>query len=72
MRGRFPMANKPKATRKRSPGERTPAGGGMNQRYQQFLSSLTDEQKKQDRINQQKQEQILVEFARYLTQISGG
>jgi hypothetical protein len=43
----------------------------MDQEYQQFLSSLTDEQKDQDRINQQKQEQILVEFARYLTKISG-
>jgi hypothetical protein len=43
----------------------------MNQGYQQFLSSLTDEQKKRDHINQQKQEQILVEFAKYLTQISG-
>jgi hypothetical protein len=46
-------------------------GGSMDQGYQQFLSSLTDEQKKQDRINQQRQEQILVKFAQYLRQISG-
>jgi hypothetical protein len=66
------MGSKPKPAPQRSTDESTrTTGEGTNQGYQQFLSSLTDEQKKRDHINQQKQEQILVEFAKYLTQISG-
>ena len=71
MRG-APMRNKPQAARARSSDEsaRT-VEESLNQGYEQFLSSLSEEQKKQDRINQQKQKQILVEFARDLARISG-
>ena len=41
----------------------------MNDVYRQFLSSLTDEQIKQDRANQERQTQILVEFAKNLFQV---
>jgi hypothetical protein len=66
------MRSKPQAVRARSSDESTrTVEESLNQGYEQFLSSLSEEQKKQDRINQQKQKQILVEFARDLAEISG-